>query len=72
MCIFPSVPKPTPAPVIPQRPDANEARVSELKRRANLKGFTSTISPGTLLGTSLVNPMKDANATGAPKSMLGA
>jgi len=71
MCIFPSVPKPAPPPVIPQKPDANEARVAELKRRANMKGFQSTISPGTLLGASMVNPSQDANATGG-KTLLGA
>jgi hypothetical protein len=42
-----------------------------LKRRAGASGFASTISPGTLLGTSLVNPNNTGSAPGQ-KSLLGA
>jgi hypothetical protein len=71
MCIFPSTPKPLPPPVVPQKPDANEARVNELKRRANMKGFQATISPGTLLGAASLSPSNDASVTGG-KTLLGA
>jgi len=49
MCIFPKPPKPSAPTPIPQRDDAADAAARELARRANAKGFSSTISPGSLL-----------------------
>jgi hypothetical protein len=50
MCLSSPKPPPPPPP-IPQKEDANVARVRELRRRSGARGFPTTISPGTLLGS---------------------
>ena len=63
MCM--STPKFTP-PAQPMPEDAAAAGQRDLMKRANAKGFASTISPGSLLGAGMQTP----NVT-PPKSLLG-
>lgn len=48
MCIFPKVPKSPKPPEPPGREDTLTARNNELSKRANAKGFASTILTGGL------------------------
>lgn len=64
MCIFPKPPKSQGAP--PINTDTTQARADEAKRRGKGAGFSSTISPETLLGG-----MKPAAPNIGPKTLLG-
>lgn len=54
------------APLAPLPEDATAAGNRDALKRAGMKGFQSTISPGSLLGAGMATP----NPT-APKTLLG-
>lgn len=64
MCFF--KPPKFNAPGAPTPEDATAAGYRDAAKRANAKGFASTISAGSLLGAGMQTP----NPT-APKSLLG-
>lgn len=64
MCMFKS-PKMT-MPEVPRPEDSSAAGYRDAQKRANMKGFASTISPGSLLGAGM--PMPNPIA---PKTLLG-